>query len=324
MVIKMTKKRVAVGFDTSNYTTSAAVFDIDSGEVTANLKLPLPVAHGERGLRQSDALFAHIKNLPDICERLLGYYSYDEICAIGYSAYPRDEKGSYMPCFLAGKSAAYSLATAGAPIYAFSHQAGHVMAALWHSHRRELITSPFLAFHVSGGTTEVLYVKPSESGFDISLAGGTLDINAGQLIDRVGVMLGLDFPCGPALEKLASEFECEKGKSKITQKTVINGIACNLSGAENKASKALHDGVGKSEIAYFVLDFVARTLDGMTVAAKKQYGELPVLYAGGVMSNSHIKNYLGARHDCAFAPPEYSSDNACGTAILAARKHINA
>ncbi len=311
-------KRVSVGFDTSNYTTSASVFDIDKKEIVANLKLPLPVEHGERGLRQSDALFSHIKNLPEVCEKLKEYYNYSELCAIGYSAYPRDAEGSYMPCFLAGKSAAYALSSGGAQVFPFSHQAGHIMAALWHSGRRELTEKPFLAFHVSGGTTEVLYVKPEGVSFDITLVGGSADINAGQLVDRVGVMLGLDFPCGAALERLAYGFDYENKKCLLTQKVVVNEISCNMSGAENKASAALAKGISKSEIAFFTLDFIARTLDKMTSAAKEKFGEIPVLYAGGVMSNTYIKNYLAKRHDAAFAPPEYSSDNACGTAILAA------
>lgn len=316
------KKRVSIGFDTSNYTTSAAVFDIDRGEIVANLKIPLPVAEGERGLRQSDAVFAHIKNLPEICERLGEYYDITELCAIGYSAYPRDNEGSYMPCFLAGKSAAYSLGSAGVPVYGFSHQAGHVMAALWHSGRRELLDRPFLAFHVSGGTTEVLFVKPEGEYFDIELAGATLDINAGQLIDRVGVMLGYSFPCGKSLEEAAISFIESGKKCNISQRVVSDGIACNLSGAENKASKAIRDGISKEEISFFILDFIARNLDSMTVSAKGKYGDIPVLYAGGVMSNSYIKAYLKVRHDAAFAAPEYSSDNATGTAILAARKFL--
>lgn len=316
-------KRFSIGFDTSNYTTSVAVFDIDKGEIIANLKRPLPVKEGERGLRQSDALFAHIKNLPEICESLAEYYSIDELCAIGYSAYPRDNEGSYMPCFLAGKSAAFALASAGVPLYAFSHQAGHIMAALWHSGRRELLHEGFFAFHVSGGTTDVLKIVPSTSNFAIEQIGATDDINAGQLVDRVGVMLGLSFPCGPALEAAALDFIKTGKKCTISQRVVSNGIRCNLSGAENKASKALADGKDKGEIAYFILDFIAKNLDAMTCSAKEIYGDMPLLYAGGVMSNSYIKGYLSERHDAAFAPAEYSSDNACGTAILAARSFVS-
>lgn len=316
-------KRVTIGFDTSNYTTSVSVFDVDRGEIIANLKAPLKVESGQKGLRQSDALFSHIKNLPELCEKLKEYYKIPSLCAIGYSGYPRDIEGSYMPCFLAGKSAAFSLASSGVPVYDFSHQAGHIMAALWHSGHRELLNKPFLSFHVSGGTTELLYVKPKDCGFDIKLIGETEDLNAGQLVDRVGVMLGLDFPCGPSLEKLAMEFDSRENKCRIIQKTVVKNLICNLSGAENKAKKALDNGIPKEETAFFVLDFIARTLDKMTLDAKEKFGELPVLYAGGVMSNKYIKNYLTARHDAVFSGPEYSSDNACGTAILAAKRCLS-
>ncbi len=314
-------KRVTIGFDTSNYTTSVAVFDIDRGEIIANLKTPLRVESGEKGLRQSDALFSHIKNLPEMCEKLKDYYKISELCAVGYSGYPRDIEGSYMPCFLAGKAAAFSLASSGVPIYDFSHQAGHIMAALWHSGCRDLLKQPFLSFHVSGGTTELLYVTPKDCGFDIKLIGETEDLNAGQLVDRVGVMLGLDFPCGSSLEKLAMEFTSKNNKCRIIQKPVVKDLICNLSGAENKAKNALDNGIPKEEIAFFVLDFIARTLDKMTLNAKEKFGELPVLFAGGVMSNKYIKNYLTARHKAVFSLPEYSSDNACGTAILTAMSY---
>ncbi len=311
------KKTLTLGIDTSNYTTSMAVFDTERLEVIANLKAPLDVKEGERGLRQSDALFAHIKNLPEISERIREYYSYESLAAIGVSAKPRDEEGSYMPCFLAGRAAAYTLASGGAPIHEFSHQAGHVAAALWNSGRRELMGSEFIALHVSGGTTELLLVKPNQASFDISLIGGTLDINAGQLIDRVGVMMGLKFPCGPALEVLAREFVNSGGRCSLTQSVSISEDGVNLSGAENKARTALDRGFSRGEVAQFTLEFVAKNLDALTRLAKDKYGKLPVLYAGGVMSNTYIKDYLARRHDAAFAPPEYSSDNAAGVAVLA-------
>lgn len=321
-VILMNKGHVTVAFDTSNYTTSAAVFDIDRGEIIANLKMPLEVREGERGLRQSEALFAHIKNLPTLCTKLSEHYEHSQLCAVGCSAYPRDAENSYMPCFLAGKSAAYALASSGVPIYEFSHQSGHVAAALWHCGKRELFEKEHIAFHVSGGTTEILHVLPDDAAFKIECVGGTSDINAGQLIDRVGVMLGLRFPCGPALEVLADEFAKSGKKCSITQKICVDKMTCNLSGGENKASAALKSGASRDEVAYFILDLIARTLDAMSKSAEEVYGRLPIVYAGGVMSNGMIKEYLKCRHDAAFAPPEYSADNACGTAILSARRFM--
>ena len=150
------KKRVVIGIDTSNYTTSYAIISID-GELVANLKRPLPVKAGERGLRQSDAVFAHVKNLPDLASEAKSYLEDCEIVAIGVSEKPRNIEGSYMPCFLAGVAVAENLAGAlGVPLYRFSHQCGHIMAAVFSAGRFDLLEAPFAAYHVSGGTTELL------------------------------------------------------------------------------------------------------------------------------------------------------------------------
>ena len=195
-----------LGIDTSNYTTSAAVIDRE-GTVVANCKCPLPVAKGQCGLRQSDAVFAHIKNIPTLMGMVRPYLEGGDLLAIGVSEVPRRAEGSYMPCFLSGVAAAEAAATAAkVPLYRFSHQCGHLAAALLSSKREDLFDTPFAAFHVSGGTTEVVYVKGfSSEGFSVDLLGGTADLNAGQVIDRVGVMLGIPFPCGPMLEKLAEK-----------------------------------------------------------------------------------------------------------------------
>ena len=218
-------KKCFVGFDTSNYTTSVAICDED-GKVLANLKRPLPVAEGQRGLRQSDAVFAHIKNLPELsrelAESLCGY----EPIAVGVSSKPRDAEGSYMPCFLSGVAAANSFAAArGIPLYEFSHQSGHIAAALYSAGKLDLLGSTrFTAFHVSGGTTEVLLVSTDNGKISEELVAYTADINAGQAIDRVGVEMGLKFPCGAELERLAAQYT---GKIKKHNICVKDGI-CNL------------------------------------------------------------------------------------------------
>ena len=221
-----------VGIDTSNYTTSLA-FCKHGGEIAANLKCPLPVKEGERGLRQSDAVFLHTKNLPTLFEMAKGYFEMYEPLAIGVSARPRTTEGSYMPCFLSGVASAKALASAlGVPCYEFSHQNGHIMAALVSSGADSvLFGKEFAAFHVSGGTTEVLLVHPNGNDFLCDIIGGTADINAGQAIDRVGVALGLTFPCGAALERRALSYE---GKIPSRRVCVKDGF-CNLSGLENMA-----------------------------------------------------------------------------------------
>jgi len=291
-----------LGIDTSNYTTSAAVSE--NGKIIKNEKIPLPVKDGDRGLRQSDAVFSHIKNLPALMEKI-GHYDFS---AVGYSAFPRDAIGSYMPCFEVGAATAISVASiCGLPLFKFSHQRGHIMAALYSAGCVDLYEKEFLAFHVSGGTTELLHIKDKT----ISLIGQTLDLNAGQLVDRVGVLLGMHFPCGAELEKLALSYEGKPVKPKIC----VKNLDCNLSGAENKASAMISEGK-KSEAALYTLEYIKYTLAAMTENALKIYGYLPVLFAGGVMSNSIIRNYICDKFDAYFAEPRFSCDNAAGTALL--------
>ena len=302
-----------VGFDTSNYTTSAAICDID-GRIIANIKRPLPVKDGERGLRQSDAVFGHVRNIPDICSELEEALRGHRVLAVGVSVQPRDVEGSYMPCFLAGKSAASAFATgAGAPVYGFSHQGGHVRAAVYSAHCENLLKGErFLAFHVSGGTTEALLIRCDDGGFVIELVGETSDINGGQAIDRVGVAMGLKFPCGAELERLAENFEGNIYKHPVC----VRDCQCSLSGVENISAKILKQTGDRSAVAAFVFDFVGRTLDEMTGQIIKKYGEMPVVYAGGVMSNKLMRGRLSKDRQAYFAEPQYSADNAAGIALL--------
>ncbi len=302
--------RYFLGIDTSNYTTSLAIADV-GGNIVVNEKQLLSVAEGQRGLRQSDALFAHTVNLPALSEAIRGY----SFTAVGYSATPRDEDGSYMPCFLAGKAAASMASAVGAcECYPFSHQAGHIRAALYSAEAEEIMKAPFLAFHVSGGTTELLHCTPTEQAdkpFFIKKIGETLDLNAGQLIDRSGVLLGLQFPCGPALETLAG-----RAGAAIRPNVCVKGLDCNLSGAENQVQKLIAAGTDPAATAAYVIEFVLMTIEQMTENALTQYPGLPVLYAGGVMSNRRIKERLSKRYQGYFAEPRFSSDNAAGIALL--------
>ena len=316
----MNRQAVYLGIDTSNYTTSAAICDTE-GRVLANLKVPLPVREGECGLRQSDAVFAHTKNMPVLmakCREALGN-DFAPI-AVGVSTTPRDAEGSYMPCFLAGQAAASAICAASdLPMYTFSHQNGHIRAALYSSGRgAALMGKPFCAFHVSGGTTEVLYVTPGEDTFTVEQVGGTADINAGQAIDRVGVMMGLRFPCGPALEQLAAQNTDKIPKPRIC---VRDGV-CNLSGLENLAGKLYRESGSAPLTAAYVLAFIGDTLTRMTEHLLEKYPNTPVLYAGGVMSNRYLQSRLADVCDASFAEPAFSADNAAGVALLCRERDL--
>lgn len=309
-----------VGIDTSNYTTSVAVCTAE-GEIVANLKAPLPVGEGACGLRQSDAVFAHVRNLPGIMERLRESLRDARVLAVGCSTRPRDAEGSYMPCFLAGKAAAESFAAAlGVPVIKTSHQDGHIMAAVYSCGAgEELLKKPFCAFHVSGGTTEVLHVTPREDGFDVSLVGGTNDLNAGQAIDRVGVAMGLHFPCGKEMEILAKGWQ---GALPPFRVSVKDGF-CNLSGLQNLAEKLWNQTSDRSQVSAFVFGFLGKTLERMTADLDKTYPGIPVVYAGGVMSNRGLQSILSARPNTYFAESQFSADNAAGVALLCRKRFLN-
>ena len=309
-----------VGIDTSNYTTSAAVCTRE-GEVIANIKAPLPVKDGECGLRQSDAVFAHVRNLPGVMQELRRAVCGRTVLAVGCSVRPREAEGSYMPCFLVGRAAAEAFAAAiDAPVYEFSHQDGHIMAAVYSSGAEQsLLAAPFAAFHVSGGTTEVLHVSPRENGFAVKLVGETADLNAGQAIDRVGVMMGLQFPCGKEMECLADAFGGKIPKPRVSVK---NGN-CNLSGLQNLAEKLWRESGDRGAVSAFVLEFIGETLRRMTEQLDETYPNLPIVYAGGVMSNRRLQAKLGARSNTFFAEPAFSADNAAGIALLCKKHFLN-
>ena len=299
------------GIDTSNYTTSTAIYDAGTGTIRMEKRL-LPTAPGALGLRQSDAVFAHIKQLGIIAEELFKKEGSASFAAAGVSAFPRREEGSYMPCFLVGETVMQVFSAAnGIPLYRFSHQEGHIAAALYSAGKLDWMKQPFLAFHLSGGTTDALLVTPGEPIFCIRHVGGSLDLKAGQAVDRVGLMLGLSFPCGPQLSALA-----ESWTEPVKVKAVLRGTDCSLSGIENKCAAFLREGRPAAYVARYCLEAVRAALSGMTGALSREYGKLPLLYAGGVMSSSIIRREMEEEWNGVFAEPQYSSDNAAGIAVL--------
>lgn len=300
-----------LGIDTSNYTTSAALYD-PTGNVALNFKKPLPVKQGEKGLRQSDAVFHHTVNLPYVIESALN--NSRDISAVGVSVRPRDADGSYMPCFRSGYACAVAISSAlNVPLYRFSHQAGHIAAALYSADKLDLIGDKFLAFHFSGGTTEAVVVTPdSNTVFSCEIVSHSLDLKAGQAVDRCGVMLGLDFPAGMAVDSLAVQ---SKRQYKI-RPVLKDGNPC-LSGLENQFRSMYENGEHKEDICRYVIDYICAVAESMTEYLLAEYGDIPVIYAGGVMSNSIISSRLSG-YNRFFAEPQFSSDNASGVAILAA------
>lgn len=304
--------KAVVGFDTSCYTTSVAAVSIE-GEILSSRRRLLRVAQGERGLQQSEGLFQHVSALPGLLQEAMRDIAGCEVAAVCASVRPRPVEDSYMPVFRVGESHARAAASLlRVPFFSASHQEGHIRAARVDS---GIAGEAFLALHLSGGTTELLLSRPGE----LRLLGGSMDLHAGQLVDRVGVRIGLSFPAGPEMERLAMA-----GKSQGLLKVSMRGIDCSLSGAETQMLRLLDAGsIAPQDAAAEVFSLLARSILRMLLAASERTGVRQALLAGGVASSLHLRTLLQERIakrrlplELCFARPEFAGDNAVGIALL--------
>ncbi|MBQ4649965.1 MAG: O-sialoglycoprotein endopeptidase [Firmicutes bacterium] len=313
---------LSLGIDTSNYKTSVAIVDAE-GNILFNHQKLLEVKSGERGLRQSEALFQHVQRLPGVLEKVLADKSIRRsIAAVAVSSRPRPVEGSYMPVFTAGIGYARAVAAAlGVPFYEFSHQEGHIEAVKHYSDMYD--AGRFVCFHFSGGTTEAIYVDNDRNIFEI--VGGSKDLAYGQVLDRLGVALGYEFPCGAALDEIAVSLHTQGAKpdKSLLTKIKVSNAYVNLSGIETQCQRLVGN-VSKEELINAVFFRLSESVAEMTRQLSEKYNLRAFLYAGGVSCSSYMRKYLESSFDNSIEPvfgsPEMSSDNAVGTALLGGKK----
>ncbi len=307
---------ITLGIDTSNYATSISVVDNENHKILLFEKIFLPVKTGELGLRQQDAVFNHIKTLTNIFQKN-NNFDFSKISAIGVTTKPKNEENSYMPCFLVGKMLAYSISSIkNIPIIELSHQECHIESCLFSLNNKKFDNEKFIMLHISGGTTDIILI---EDGKIIKTIGSSNDLYAGQAIDRLGVKLGFSFPAGKYVSDLASEY-----KKDIKTKVSVNGYNCNLSGLENQCDKMLKEDKDKSYIAKYNLSFIANSLIQILKNVRKDYGDLPIVSAGGVMSSKVIREIMQKELlDIYFCEEYLSGDNAVGAATKSYKRIIN-
>ncbi|MGM0471556.1 MAG: O-sialoglycoprotein endopeptidase [Bacillota bacterium] len=306
-----------MGIDTSNYTTSVAVLNSE-GKLISEARKLLPVRQGERGLRQSEAVFKHVDQFFTVVNQLEVTDLRSQLTKIVVSTKPRPLPESYMPVFKVGESQARSMARVlDLPLETVSHQEGHLQAGIWSA--GALQSDNFLAVHISGGTTEVLKVESQASGFKIDKLGAAVDIHAGQFIDRVGVELGLGFPAGPQLEELATQGE----KGAVIIPSAVDGYQMSFSGPNSAAMRAIDSDKRAADIALGVQSCIAKTLEKVLITALEEHDLNQILIVGGVAANQYLRQRLKKRLEhpalggkLFFAQPQFSSDNAVGVAAL--------
>ena len=376
-------KRIYLGIDTSCYTTSVALMD-EAGQLLGEARQILSVKPGRCGLQQSEMVFQHTRNLPRLMEEAVGQVLESvkngdgstangvaveedgtanasglaglasagyELAAIGVSGYPRPLENSYMPAFLAGLSVARSLAAVtGARLEIISHQENHLEAGLWSAGGPDV--DRFLLLHASGGTTDVLLAERQQNGrYRITEVGGSMDLHAGQFVDRIGVALGLQFPTGPALEALAekalartaevsacvseqsvaSVSEAGAGAAPMVELPVsVRKLQVSLSGPCTAALRKLQAGADPAALALGVEHALAETFARVLRNGAQEYRVRDVLLVGGVGSNNYIRQHVEQklaklRYPVRLWVPEgrFSCDNATGCAAFARRINMS-
>ena len=329
-------EEVYLGIDTSCYTTSLFFMDRE-GHAAAEARRILKVKPGGCGLQQSEMLYQHTRNLPELMEEAAQGHRFT-VRGIGVSARPRPREDSYMPAFLAGLGFARSLAALyGIPLWQISHQENHLEAALWSANGPD--ADRFLFLHASGGTTDLLLAEKDNTHYKLTEIGGSLDLHAGQFVDRVGVALGLGFPAGPALEQLAEqhteipEIPVSVHKTKVSLSGPCTwvlraiGKAGQDAAVSNPSAHASEEGGSPTaaNIAAGVQWGLAETFVRMIRNGAAEHNVKDVILAGGVCANRWIRNHMVeklAKRGIRVRMPDtrYSGDNASGCAAYARRQ----
>lgn len=309
-------REYSLGIDTSNYKTSVAITDREEN-VIYDKRILLSVKKGERGLRQQEAVFQHINNLPGLIEEAMDVVEKDLIGVVSASVKPRPVKESYMPCFTVGEGVCRIIASSlKIPFYFFSHQEGHIAAA---KSSTELNEDEYIAFHFSGGTSEALKIDKEDK---ITKIGGTLDIAFGQLIDRIGVAIGLRFPAGEKIDEFASL------KSPFPKNLLpsinLSGFNFNLSGIETAALKLAKE-IPDKELSYMLFQRITEIIIEEIKMINHEKGIRNFLFTGGVSESQFLKEavvneFLGTDINIFFSEPNLSSDNAVGISLLGGKK----
>ena len=304
-----------LGIDTSNYKTSLGLVNKE-GEVLRDLRKPLSVPLGSLGLRQQEAVFQHLANLPELFQRISDLNIKEELLSVSASTKPRPIEDSYMPCFKAGEAFARTVSSfLGIPYLSFSHQEGHLAAAFEKSKFAD--KKEFLAFHLSGGTLEILLIKEG-----ITLLGGTKDISYGQVLDRLGTLMGIPFPSGEQLSLMAEE---EKEASTALKAVYIKEGAVNLSGFDTQIQRVIKNGdISPGQVVKEVFNKIGDSIISLSRYYFRETGIGNVLMTGGVSASSYLRKYIHERsHNTGvnfdFSDSSMSSDNAVGTAYLGRR-----
>lgn len=310
---------VILGIESSCDDTAAAV--IQNHKILSNVIANQKIHQSYGGVVPELASRAHQQNIVPVVNEAIKQAGIDrnQLSAIAFTRGP-----GLMGSLLVGSSFAKSLSMAlNIPLIEVNHMQGHILAHFIEDANESSPEFPFLCLTVSGGHTQIVKVS---GYFEMEILGETIDDAAGEAFDKAGKILGLDYPAGPIIDRLAKEGNPEKFKFS---KPKVDELNFSFSGL-------------KTAILYFIQkevkenpEFIQENLNDLCASVQKtivdilmeklslaaeQTGIRQVAIAGGVSANSEIRNRLKQMETekkwKVFIPKfEYTTDNAAMIAM---------
>jgi N6-L-threonylcarbamoyladenine synthase len=310
--------RCVLGIETSCDETGVALYSLRRGLLAHTLHSQVRLHARYGGVVPELASRDHVRRLLPLLEEALARAQLDRdaIDAVGYTEGP-----GLAGALLVGASFAQALAYAlGVPALGIHHLEAHLLSPLMST---PAPAYPFLALLVSGGHTQLMRV--SGLGAYV-LLGETLDDAAGEAFDKTAKLLGLGYPGGPALSRLAGQGN--PGRFKLPRPMAASGdLDMSFSGLKTAIATALRSSSGseqdRADLAAEFEQAVAEVLVGKGLLAAAQEGLTQLVVAGGVGANTRLRRLLAERAKAegveVFYPPlEFCTDNGAMVAFAAA------
>jgi len=306
-----------LGVETSCDETGLALYDDQAGGLLAHAvhsQVAMHEAYG--GVVPELASRDHLKRLVPLCREVFARAGRQpgDLGAVAYTEGP-----GLAGALLAGASYARSLAHAlGIPALGIHHLEGHLLSPLLSTRAPAF---PFVALLVSGGHTQLMQVH--EVG-RYALLGETQDDAAGEAFDKTAKLLGLGYPGGPALSKLAESGR--PARYKLPRPMIASGdLEFSFSGLKTAVLTLLkkEPQLEKKDLARAFVDAVVEVLVAKCALAMERTGLAQLVVAGGVGANSQLRAALDAKGSAAgfdvfYPEPELCTDNGAMIAFAAA------
>ena len=319
------KTPIILGIESSCDDTSAAI--IQGKKILSNVVSTQKIHQNYGGVVPELASRAHLQNIVPVIHQAIQKANINKkaIDAISFTRGP-----GLLGSLLVGTSFAKSLSMSlNIPLIEVNHMQGHIFAHFIEDELNNNISFPFICLTVSGGHTQIVKVS---NYFEMEVLGETLDDAAGEAFDKIGKLIGLEYPAGPMIDKLSKEGNPNKFRFPLPK---LDGIKFSFSGIKTSVLYFLQKELAKNPnfiklnqndiCASVQKTIIAALIDKLKLAIQKT-GIKNVAIAGGVSANLELRKEikkLESELACkTFIPKfEYTTDNAAMIAVVGSIKY---